>query len=65
VLSRDGIGQVPDQNAAESLRRVAGVNVLNDQGEGRFVAVRGLAPDLNAASINGRAYLPPKRMCVR
>lgn len=53
VLSRDGIGQFPDQNAAESLRRVAGINVLNDQGEGRFVAVRGLSPDLNAASING------------
>ena len=41
VLSRDGIGQFPDQNAAESLPRVAGINVLNDQGEGRIVAVRG------------------------
>jgi TonB-dependent receptor len=64
VLSRDGIGQFPDQNAAESLRRVAGVNVLNDQGEGRFVAVRGLAPDLNAASING-ARVPAPEADVR
>ncbi len=53
VLTRDSIGQFPDQNAAEAIRRAPGVNVLNDQGEGRFVAVRGLDPSLNAASING------------
>lgn len=53
VLTRDSIGQFPDQNVAESLRRLPGVNILNDQGEGRFVSVRGLDPELNAASING------------
>jgi len=53
VLTRDAIGQFPDQNVAESLRRAPGINVLNDQGEGRFIAVRGLDPSLNAASING------------
>ncbi len=53
VLTRDAIGQFPDQNVAESLRRLPGVNVLNDQGEGRFVAVRGLDPDLNSTSVNG------------
>ena len=53
VLTRDAIGQFPDQNVAESLRRLPGVNVLNDQGEGRFVAVRGLDPNLNATSVNG------------
>ncbi|WP_420140341.1 TonB-dependent receptor, partial [Sphingomonas sp.] len=53
VLTRDGVGQFPDQNVAESLRRLPGVNILNDQGEGRFVSVRGLDPNLNASSING------------
>ncbi len=53
VLTRDAIGQFPDQNVAESLRRLPGINVLNDQGEGRFVAVRGLDPNLNATSLNG------------
>ncbi|MFZ5721141.1 MAG: TonB-dependent receptor [Pseudomonadota bacterium] len=53
VLTRDDVGQFPDQNVAEAVRRAPGVNVLNDQGEGRFVAVRGLDPGLNAASING------------
>ncbi|AKH43995.1 TonB-dependent receptor [Altererythrobacter atlanticus] len=53
VLSRDAIGQFPDQNVAESLRRLPGINVLNDQGEGRFVSVRGLDPNLNSTSLNG------------
>ncbi|GGB98281.1 TonB-dependent receptor [Novosphingobium endophyticum] len=53
VLTRDAIGQFPDQNVAESLRRLPGVNILNDQGEGRFVSVRGLDPELNATSLNG------------
>lgn len=57
VLTRDAIGQFPDQNVAESLRRAPGINVLNDQGEGRFVSVRGLSPDLNSASINGNRIL--------
>lgn len=53
AITRDAIGQFPDQNVAESLRRLPGVNVLNDQGEGRFVSVRGLDPELNATSLNG------------
>ncbi len=57
VLTRDSIGQFPDQNVAESLRRAPGINVLNDQGEGRFVSVRGLAPGLNSSSINGNRVL--------
>lgn len=53
VLTRDAIGQFPDQNVAEAARRAPGINVLNDQGEGRFISVRGLDPNLNSASING------------
>lgn len=64
VLTRDGIGQFPDQNVAESLRRLPGVNVLNDQGEGRFVSVRGLDPELNATSLNG-VRLPAPESDVR
>jgi len=57
VLTRDAIGQFPDQNVAEALRRAPGINVLNDQGEGRFVSVRGLDPNLNSSSINGNRIL--------
>ncbi len=57
VLTRDAVGQFPDQNVAEALRRAPGINVLNDQGEGRFVSVRGLDPNLNSTSINGNRVL--------
>ena len=53
VLTRDAIGQFPDQNVAESLRRLPGINILNDQGEGRYISIRGLDPELNASSLNG------------
>ena len=64
VLTRDAIGQFPDQNVAESLRRLPGVNVLDDQGEGRFVSIRGLDPELNASSVNG-VRLPAPESDVR
>ena len=53
VLDTDAMGQFPDQNVAESLRRLSGVTVENDQGEGRYVVIRGMDPDLNSTSING------------
>jgi len=53
VLSADALGQFPDQNVAEAARRISGVSVANDQGEGRFVIIRGLDPALNATSVNG------------
>ncbi len=64
VLTRDAVGQFPDQNVAESLRRLPGINILNDQGEGRFVSVRGLDPELNATSVNG-VRLPAPESDVR
>lgn len=53
ALDTDAMGQFPDQNVAESLRRISGVSVENDQGEGRYVVIRGMDPDLNSTSING------------
>jgi TonB-dependent receptor len=53
VVHADAIGQLPDDNAAEALQRVPGVSIERDQGEGRFVTIRGLAPDLNSVNING------------
>jgi TonB-dependent receptor len=53
VISSDDVGQFVDQNVGEAVRRVPGVSVANDQGEGRFVIIRGLDPNLNATKING------------
>ncbi len=61
VLSADAIGQFPDENVSEALQRVSGVFIERDQGEGRFVGIRGLDPNLNSASINGVAIPAPER----
>ncbi|HWA10988.1 MAG TPA: TonB-dependent receptor [Opitutaceae bacterium] len=53
VVASDAIGQFPDQNAAESLQRVPGLALYRDQGEGRFVIIRGINSQYNAVSING------------
>lgn len=59
VIHADGVAQLPDENAAEAVQRVPGVSVERDQGEGRFVSVRGLGPDLNAVTINGTLLPSP------
>ncbi|GAB2899320.1 TonB-dependent receptor [Microbulbifer echini] len=53
VVSADGIGKLPDRNAAEAVQRVSGVSIERDQGEGRFVAVRGLPSQWSSSSLNG------------
>lgn len=60
VVHADAVGQLPDDNAAEALQRVPGLSVERDQGEGRFVSVRGLAPDLNSVTINGTLVPAPE-----
>ncbi|MCL1089396.1 TonB-dependent receptor [Shewanella profunda] len=57
VVSADVLGNFPDSNISESLQRVPGLSIERDQGEGRFVRVRGMAPDYNSVSMNG-ARLP-------
>ncbi|MEK8082542.1 TonB-dependent receptor [Pseudomonas sp. XK-1] len=60
VVHADGIGQLPDDNAAEALQRIPGLSVERDQGEGRFVSVRGIGPDLNSVTINGTLVPSPE-----
>ncbi|MFZ4877571.1 TonB-dependent receptor [Janthinobacterium sp. Mn2066] len=60
VVSSDDIGGLPDKNAAEALARLPGVSVQRDQGEGRYISVRGLGPDLNAVTINGALVPSPE-----
>lgn len=53
VIAADGIGKLPDRNAAEAVQRIPGVSIERDQGEGRFVAVRGLPSQWSSSSLNG------------
>jgi len=60
VVHADGVAQLPDQNVAEAAQRLPGISVERDQGEGRFVSVRGLGPDLNSVTINGTLVPAPE-----
>ncbi|WP_313344079.1 TonB-dependent receptor [Stenotrophomonas sp.] len=60
AVSSDAMGVYPDKNVAESLQRLPGVSVTRDQGEGRFVVVRGLDANLNSVSVDGIAIGTPE-----
>ena len=60
VVDSDAMGNFADINVAESLRRISGVMVENDQGEGRYVSVRGMNADLNAMTVNGVSMASPE-----
>ncbi|PPU77393.1 TonB-dependent receptor [Xanthomonas cucurbitae] len=53
AVASDALGRYPDKNVAESLQRLPGVSVTRDQGEGRFVVIRGLDASLNSVTIDG------------
>ncbi|WP_420139176.1 TonB-dependent receptor [Sphingomonas sp.] len=57
VISAQDIGKLPDQNVAESLSRITGVQISRREGEGSNFTVRGISQ--NRLEINGRTYLGP------
>ena len=65
VVSADSVGRFPDNNAAEALRRIPGVSMEIDQGEGRFVVVRGVDASLNNVTINGQILGTPAEFGTR
>jgi TonB-dependent receptor len=65
VVSADSVGRFPDANAAEALRRVPGVSLEIDQGEGRFVVVRGIDASLNNVTLNGQIVGTPAEFGTR
>ncbi|GAA0483612.1 TonB-dependent receptor [Parasphingorhabdus litoris] len=52
VITADDIGSFPDQNIGESLQRLPGLIVIRDEGEGRFITVRGLPSDFTQVTVN-------------
>ena len=60
TVRADDVGRLPDQNVAEAVRRVPGVTTVNDQGEGRYLTVRGVSPDLLNVTLNGQSAAAPE-----
>ncbi len=54
AISAEDIGKFPDQNVADALARVSGVQVESNFGEAESVSIRGTAPGLNRTLLNGQ-----------
>jgi TonB-dependent receptor len=60
VVSANDVGKLPDQNVAEAVRRLSGVSVATDKGEGRYLLIRGIEPDLANVTINNQTASAPE-----
>ena len=60
IVDSDALGDFPDTTAAEAIRRLSGITVENDQGEGRYVNIRGISGDLNSIAVNGALVPAPE-----
>ena len=60
VVDAEQIASFPDMNAAESVNRIPGITLQRDQGEGRYVQLRGTPPELSNFSINGEQIPSPE-----
>jgi TonB-dependent receptor len=60
IVAADQIGRFPDKNASEATQRIPGISLLRDQGEGRYIIVRGTEPRLNSTTVNGERIPSPE-----
>ncbi len=55
AISAEDIGKFPDTNLAEALQRIPGVSIDRSNGEGSKITVRGMGPEFNLVTLNGRS----------
>ncbi len=60
VVSSEQIEKFPDVNAAEAMQRIPGITVVRDQGEGKYIQLRGTPPELTNFNINGEQIPSPE-----
>jgi TonB-dependent receptor len=65
VLSADAIGNLPDQNIAFAIGRLPGVGVERDQGQARYVNLRGAPSYWTTLSYDGLSIVSPEGRASR
>ena len=60
IVASEQMLKFPDLNAAESIARIPGITLQRDQGEGRYVQLRGTPPELSNFSVNGEQIPSPE-----
>lgn len=65
VLSADAIGDLPDQNLAQAVSRLPGIGIERDQGQGRYVNLRGAPRYWTTLSFDGLSVVSPEGRATR
>ncbi len=60
ILSADAVGRLPDQNIAQAIGRLSGVSLVRDQGQARFVNLRGGPVNFTTLSFDGINVISPE-----
>ncbi len=60
IVAQEQMERFPDNNTAEVLQRLPGVNISRDFGEGKFVSIRGTDPRFTQVKVNGEAIATPE-----
>nr|WP_310523855.1 TonB-dependent receptor [Polymorphobacter sp.] len=60
VLSADAVGRLPDQNIAQAVSRLPGVSVQRDQGQARYINLRGAPLNWTTLSFDGIFVVSPE-----
>src|ERR1700712_5295910 len=61
ILPERVITSLPNTNVADALGRMPGVSLERDEGEGKYVQIRGTEPRLSNVTINGVHISSPER----
>lgn len=60
VVASDSVGRLPDQNIAQATSRLPGVSVERDQGQARYVNLRGAPKSWTTLSFDGINVVSPE-----
>jgi TonB-dependent receptor len=60
VVAADAVGRLPDQNIAQAVSRLPGVGVERDQGQARYITLRGAPRNWSTLSFNGVTVVSPE-----
>jgi TonB-dependent receptor len=65
VVAADSIGRLPDQNIAQATSRLPGVAVQRDQGQARYISLRGAPLNWTTLAFDGINVVSPEGRATR
>ncbi len=60
IVASDQMGRFPDASAPEALQRIPGIAIERDQGEGRYIQIRGGSAANTQVTVNGEQVPSPE-----